>query len=177
MEDERGDDVHNQAAKADPEDGPAIDVRVFQEEAVVRLEADPGDDDPEGDGIEQSGEDLGAVEAEGALGGGGALGDPHGKEGEADGGGVGRHVAGIGKEREAPGDQAAHDLRDHVARDQDEGKAQAAAAEASQVVGVPGVVMVVMAVIVVPVVVMAVIAVVVPIMVVVMGASPFTCRT
>ena len=84
VEDEGGGDVDGEASEADPEDGPAIDMGAFGAEAVVGLETDPGDDDPESDGVEKSGEDLGAIEAEGALGGGGALGDPHGEQGEPD---------------------------------------------------------------------------------------------
>ena len=51
VEDEGGGNVHREATETDEEHGPAIDVGAFGAEAVIGLEADPGDDDPEGDGV------------------------------------------------------------------------------------------------------------------------------
>ena len=151
MQDERGDDVHDQAARADDQHRNAVDVRLLDGEAVVRLEEDPRHDQPEGDDVQHRREHLDTVEAEGALRRRLALGDPHRAEREADGARVRRHVTGVREEREAAREDAADDLGEHVAGDQHQADQQVLAARLAQVVCVavssvvvPGMVIVVM---------------------------------
>ena len=85
-------------------------------------------------------------------------------------------MAGIGEEGKAAGEDAADDLGDHVAGNQDKGEEQAAAAEASEVVSVVVVAVVVMAfmpvlVVIVLVVIVVIVLIVIMSVVVVLGMS------
>ena len=78
----------------------------------------PGGDDPQAEGVEHGGQHFGAVVAESAFDGGRKVGNPHGEEDQADGGGVGEHMGGVGQEGETSGEEAGDDFYSHVARNQ-----------------------------------------------------------
>ena len=83
-----GDQVHDETRPAGEQHDAALHLRNVPK-AVVRLVEDPSGDDPQAEGVEHGGQHFGAVVAECAFDGGRAIGNPHGEEGQADGGGVG----------------------------------------------------------------------------------------
>ena len=135
VQDPGGGHVDHQAGGAHHQHQSAVDLRRVAE-AAGGFEEDPGGDEPQTQGVQHGGQDLGSVEAEGLLDGGGAAGDPDGQQRQADGGAVGEHMAGVGQQGQAAGHQAANHLGHHVPHDQRQGDAKTAPAGGAVAVAV-----------------------------------------
>ena len=125
MQDPERDRVDDQAGGGDDQHG-AADHRHRLHEALHRLPGDGDRDEEQRQPVDEGGQHLEAVEAVGALPVGGARRDPHGEPGERQRRGIGQHVAGVGEQRQRPGDDAADRLGQHGDRGQQAGPEQAA---------------------------------------------------
>ena len=96
---------------------------------MVSLEEHPGGDQPQGYGVDQGGEHIGALIAEGPLDGSGLAGEPDGEEGQRDRRAVGEHVQRVRYQGETSRDDAADDFGHHVRQDQDQRNAQPASTQ------------------------------------------------
>ena len=110
-EDHGGDDVDERTDRADDEDDAALDLGGL-DQAADPLDQHPHGDPDQGRPVDERGEDLGAAHAVAGPPSGGAPGEPAGAEREPDGQRVREHVPGVGDERQAPRDDAAHHLDD-----------------------------------------------------------------
>ena len=113
------------------------------EKPMISLEHNPRGNHNQAYRIEQSGQDLSAVIAESAFDRGGAVGEPHSEQGEADRGGVGEHMARVGDERQAAGENSGSYFDQHIASNQGQSGPQPAPAGATMFMVVDGVVAVV----------------------------------
>ena len=93
-------------------------------EAVDGFEGDPRGEDDEGDGVDEGGEDTGALVAEGLLVSGGACLEVNGNEGEDDGEEIADVVAGLGDKCEGVGAEAEDEGGDDVREGQHHGELQ-----------------------------------------------------
>ncbi len=117
--------VDEEADDRDDEHPPAQDLtRVV--EPPDRLHEDPDRDRDERDAVCERGENLGAVQAEGALRSRRALRQPDGEEREAERHRIREHVPRVRKQGKASGENATDDLGDQEGRRQDEYKSQSA---------------------------------------------------
>ena len=82
------------------------------------LEKYQGSNQPQGQCVQQGGQDLGAVETERALDGSGTSRQPDGHQRHADGRGVGDHVDCVGQQGQAVGHQSGGHLHHHEGGDQ-----------------------------------------------------------
>ena len=105
--------VHQDAGGGDVHHQPGLDG-YGDGEAVDGFEGDPGGEDDEGDGVDESSEDTCALIAEGFLLGGGTRLEVDGYEGENDGEEVAEVVACLGYQREGVGAEAKDKGRDDV---------------------------------------------------------------
>jgi hypothetical protein len=119
-------EIHHEPDGGDPEHGAAEDHGRLQEPAIG-LEQDPGGDREQRDGVDQRGEDLGAVVPVGLGRGRRAAGDPDGEQRESEPARVGEHVTRVGQEREAARPQGTGHLDDQESARQRQGCDQSAA--------------------------------------------------
>jgi hypothetical protein len=106
--------VHEDAGGGDDHHQPGLDG-TGAAEAVESGDGDPTGEDDEREGVDEGGEDTGALVAEGLLFGGGAALEVDGNEGEHDGEHVRDVVAGLGDEGEGVGADSEVEGRDDVA--------------------------------------------------------------
>ena len=113
----------SQADEREPDHRPGLDGRRVDQpgDAGVRQ---VGADHQQHQGVEQRGQDLGAVPAERRARSGRSGGDVRRPEREHDRGGVGGHVAGVGEQRQRAGDPGADQLDHHHRRGDDQHQPQ-----------------------------------------------------
>ena len=129
-QDPRRDEVHGQPGERDDEHPAAEDPRRVVE-PPDRLDEDPDRDRHQRDTVCERGEDLGAPVAEAPLGSGRPGREPGGGERQTERRHVAEHVARVGKESEAAGQQPADELDDRVGGGQGEDDGERAGAAAS----------------------------------------------
>jgi hypothetical protein len=104
--------IREQADDREREHRPGVDVgRVHH--ASYALDRQVAADTEQHHGVQQRGQDLGAVQAEGPPRGGWEARDVRRGQRQADGGRVGQHVPRVGEQRERPADERADHLDDH----------------------------------------------------------------
>ncbi len=113
------DEIDRHADERDEQHRLAADVR-RRDEPPAGLEHDQQREHQQRDPVRLRREDLDAPEAVGHDALGGPCREPDRDDREADRGGVGQHVRGVGEQRERPGDEADDDLEAHEADDQRE---------------------------------------------------------
>ena len=118
--------VDDDPGQGDGEDQAAVDAGRVDQPAHA-LDRDDRRQHQQGDPVRLGGEDLDPFEAEGHAALGRAAGEPDRDQREADRGGVGEHVGGVGEQRQRVGDDPGHHLGRHEAEDQREGDRQLAA--------------------------------------------------
>ena len=89
---------------------------------LPRLVGDPSDDREQGHGVQETGDDLEAQVAEGALAVGRAAAEPECCVGQCERRGVGQHVARVGQQGQRARQHASDGLHDHEAEDQEKGQ-------------------------------------------------------
>ena len=97
---------------------PAADDGRWVGEAARSLHEDPDRDDDEQDAVRERREDLRPPVAEAPLRRRRPPGEPGGKQGERQRGGVGEHVPRVGQDGQRVGEQPDDDLHDEEARDE-----------------------------------------------------------